>query len=159
MALENEVQSSPSNISNLVNDDNDDLNSLLIEMYHELEKITKKNKELKNKIDSLSNENLKLVYEYYKKNEKYQQEIATEFFLTNLATEHRQNMIDPYFAMTLATKTKFHCKCESVCDRLTIKYLLLQNLPSSVTKPLPTFKNCLVKANPVHHFFLIPQKT
>ncbi|KAI5671869.1 hypothetical protein M9H77_12233 [Catharanthus roseus] len=63
MALENEVQSSLSNISNLVNDDNDDLNSLLIEMYHELEKITKKNKELKNKIDSLSNENSKLVCE------------------------------------------------------------------------------------------------
>ncbi|KAI5676982.1 hypothetical protein M9H77_07932 [Catharanthus roseus] len=56
------VQSSPSDISNLVND-NDDLNSLLIEMYHELEKITKKNKELKNKIDNLSNENSKLVCE------------------------------------------------------------------------------------------------
>ncbi|KAI5649451.1 hypothetical protein M9H77_35456 [Catharanthus roseus] len=54
------VQSSPSNISNLVDDDND-LNYLLIEMYHELEKITKKNKKLKNKIDNLSNENSKLV--------------------------------------------------------------------------------------------------
>ncbi|KAI5670843.1 hypothetical protein M9H77_11207 [Catharanthus roseus] len=32
-------------------------------MYHELEKITKKNKELKNKIDNLSNENSKLVCE------------------------------------------------------------------------------------------------
>ncbi|KAI5653032.1 hypothetical protein M9H77_30219 [Catharanthus roseus] len=53
MELENEVQSSPSNIYNLVNDDDDDLNSLLIEMYHELEKIIKKNKELKNKIDNL----------------------------------------------------------------------------------------------------------
>ncbi|KAI5654219.1 hypothetical protein M9H77_31406 [Catharanthus roseus] len=61
MALENEVQSSPSNISNLVDDD---LNSLLIEMYHELEKITKnKHMELKNKIHNLSNENSKLVYE------------------------------------------------------------------------------------------------
>ncbi|KAI5654333.1 hypothetical protein M9H77_31520 [Catharanthus roseus] len=55
MVLENEVQSSPSNITNLVNDNNDDLNSLLIEMFHKLEKITKKNKELKNKIDNLSN--------------------------------------------------------------------------------------------------------
>ncbi|KAI5652617.1 hypothetical protein M9H77_29804 [Catharanthus roseus] len=32
-------------------------------MYHELEKITKKNKELKDKIDNLSNENSKLVCE------------------------------------------------------------------------------------------------
>ncbi|KAI5676031.1 hypothetical protein M9H77_06981 [Catharanthus roseus] len=63
MALENEVQSSPSNLSNYVNDDNDHLNSLLIEMHHESERITKKNKELKNKIDSLSNENSKLVCE------------------------------------------------------------------------------------------------
>ncbi|KAI5682964.1 hypothetical protein M9H77_04192 [Catharanthus roseus] len=59
MALENEVQSTPSNLSNLV----DDLNSLLIEMYHGLEKITKKDKELKNKINNLSNENSKLVCE------------------------------------------------------------------------------------------------
>ncbi|KAI5658825.1 hypothetical protein M9H77_27618 [Catharanthus roseus] len=63
IALENKVQSSPSNISNLVNDDNDDLSSLLIEMYHELENITKKNKELNNKIDSLSNETSKLACE------------------------------------------------------------------------------------------------
>ncbi|KAI5676229.1 hypothetical protein M9H77_07179 [Catharanthus roseus] len=62
IALENGVQSSPSNLSNLVDDD-DDLNSLLIEMYHELEKITKKDKELKNKIGNLSNENSKLVCE------------------------------------------------------------------------------------------------
>ncbi|KAI5649442.1 hypothetical protein M9H77_35447 [Catharanthus roseus] len=46
MALENEVQFSPSNLSNLVDDD-DDLNSFLIEMYHELEKITKRKKELR----------------------------------------------------------------------------------------------------------------
>ncbi|KAI5682137.1 hypothetical protein M9H77_03365 [Catharanthus roseus] len=52
MALENDVQFSPSNSSNLVYvDDDDDLNSLLIEMYHELEKITKKNKELKSPIE------------------------------------------------------------------------------------------------------------
>ncbi|KAI5668718.1 hypothetical protein M9H77_18571 [Catharanthus roseus] len=63
IAIENEVQSSPSNLSNFIDDDDDDLNSLLIEMYHELEKITKKNKELKNKIDNLSNENSKLVCE------------------------------------------------------------------------------------------------
>ncbi|KAI5648340.1 hypothetical protein M9H77_34345 [Catharanthus roseus] len=66
IAIENEVQSSPSNLSNFIDDDDDDdddyLNSLLIEMYHELEKITKKNKELKNKIDNLSNENSKLVF-------------------------------------------------------------------------------------------------
>ncbi|KAI5680932.1 hypothetical protein M9H77_02159 [Catharanthus roseus] len=57
MAIEKEVQASPPNLSNHV----DDLNSLLIEIYHELEKITKKNKELKDKIDNLSNENSKLV--------------------------------------------------------------------------------------------------
>ncbi|KAI5653948.1 hypothetical protein M9H77_31135 [Catharanthus roseus] len=34
MALEKEVQSSPANLSNLVDDDDDDLNSLLTEMYH-----------------------------------------------------------------------------------------------------------------------------
>ncbi|KAI5666591.1 hypothetical protein M9H77_16444 [Catharanthus roseus] len=64
MALENEVQSSPSNLSNLVDDDDDDddLNSLLIEMYHELEKITKKSKELKTKIDNLSNKNSKNLF-------------------------------------------------------------------------------------------------
>ncbi|KAI5667177.1 hypothetical protein M9H77_17030 [Catharanthus roseus] len=59
MVLENEVQSSPSNISNLVNDDNDDLNSLHIGMYHESEKITKK--EQNSNLDSLSNENSNLV--------------------------------------------------------------------------------------------------
>ncbi|KAI5671131.1 hypothetical protein M9H77_11495 [Catharanthus roseus] len=64
MALENEVQSSPSNLSNLFyDDDDDDLNSLLIEMYYELEKITKKNNELKNNIDNQSKENSKLVCE------------------------------------------------------------------------------------------------
>ncbi|KAI5672742.1 hypothetical protein M9H77_13106 [Catharanthus roseus] len=63
MTLENEVQYSLSNLSNLVDDNDDDLTSLLIEMYHELEKITKKNKELKNKMDNLSNENSKLVCE------------------------------------------------------------------------------------------------
>ncbi|KAI5671618.1 hypothetical protein M9H77_11982 [Catharanthus roseus] len=63
MAIENEVHSSPPNLSNHVDDNDDDLNSLLIEMYHELEKITKKKKELKNKIDNLSNENSKLVCE------------------------------------------------------------------------------------------------
>ncbi|KAI5671111.1 hypothetical protein M9H77_11475 [Catharanthus roseus] len=65
MVLENEVQSSPSNLSSLVDDDDDDddddLNSLLIKIYYELGKITKKNKELKNKIDNQSNENSKLV--------------------------------------------------------------------------------------------------
>ncbi|KAI5666490.1 hypothetical protein M9H77_16343 [Catharanthus roseus] len=63
MAIENKIQSSPPNLSNHVDDNDDDCNSLLIEMYHELQKITKKNKELKNKIDNLSNENSKLVCE------------------------------------------------------------------------------------------------
>ncbi|KAI5681732.1 hypothetical protein M9H77_02960 [Catharanthus roseus] len=63
MSIENEVQSSLPNLSNHVDDNDDDLNSLLIEMYHELEKITKKYKELKSKIDNLSNENAKLVCE------------------------------------------------------------------------------------------------
>ncbi|KAI5681050.1 hypothetical protein M9H77_02277 [Catharanthus roseus] len=64
MAIEHEVQSSPPSLSNHIDDNDDnDVNSLLIEMYHELEKITKKNKELKNKIDNLSNENSKLVCE------------------------------------------------------------------------------------------------
>ncbi|KAI5648696.1 hypothetical protein M9H77_34701 [Catharanthus roseus] len=57
MALESEVQSSPSNFSSFIDDDDDDddndddLNSMLIEMYDELKKISKRNKELKNKID------------------------------------------------------------------------------------------------------------
>ncbi|KAI5673408.1 hypothetical protein M9H77_13772 [Catharanthus roseus] len=59
MAIENKVQSSPPNLSNHV----DDLNSLFIEMYHELENIAKKNEELKDKIDNLSNKNSKLVCE------------------------------------------------------------------------------------------------
>ncbi|KAI5678275.1 hypothetical protein M9H77_09225 [Catharanthus roseus] len=63
MAIENEVQSSPPNLSNHVDDNDDYLNSLLIEMYHELENITKNNKELKNKIDNLLNENSKLACE------------------------------------------------------------------------------------------------
>ncbi|KAI5681213.1 hypothetical protein M9H77_02440 [Catharanthus roseus] len=56
MAIENEVQFSPPNLSNRVDDNDDELNSLLIEMYHGLKKITKKKKELKNKIGKLSNE-------------------------------------------------------------------------------------------------------
>ncbi|KAI5648593.1 hypothetical protein M9H77_34598 [Catharanthus roseus] len=55
MTLENEVQSSSSNFSSLIDDD-DDPNSMLIEMYDELKKISKRNKELKNKIDDLLKE-------------------------------------------------------------------------------------------------------
>ncbi|KAI5653172.1 hypothetical protein M9H77_30359 [Catharanthus roseus] len=61
MRLESEVQFSPTNFSNF--SDDDDPNSMLIEMYDELKKISKRNKELKNKIDNLSNENSKLVCE------------------------------------------------------------------------------------------------
>ncbi|KAI5682901.1 hypothetical protein M9H77_04129 [Catharanthus roseus] len=60
MTLENEVQSSPSNFSILTDDDP---NSILIEMYDEFKKISKRNKELKNKIDDLLNGNSKLVCE------------------------------------------------------------------------------------------------
>ncbi|KAI5672373.1 hypothetical protein M9H77_12737 [Catharanthus roseus] len=64
MALENEVQSSPLNLSNFVVVDNDDdPNSMLIGMYDELKRISKRNKELKNKIDTLLNDNSKLVCE------------------------------------------------------------------------------------------------
>ncbi|KAI5661906.1 hypothetical protein M9H77_21229 [Catharanthus roseus] len=62
MALENEVQSSPSNLSNFIDDDDNDPNSML-KMYDELKKISKKNNELKNKIDNLLNDNSKLVCE------------------------------------------------------------------------------------------------
>ncbi|KAI5667293.1 hypothetical protein M9H77_17146 [Catharanthus roseus] len=64
MALESEVQSSPSKFSNFIDDDDDDdPNSMLIEMYDELKKISKRKKELKKKIDNLLNENSKLVCE------------------------------------------------------------------------------------------------
>ncbi|KAI5652393.1 hypothetical protein M9H77_29580 [Catharanthus roseus] len=63
MALESEVQSSPSNFSNFIDDDGDNPNSMLIEICDELKKISKRNKELKNKIDNLLNENSKLVCE------------------------------------------------------------------------------------------------
>ncbi|KAI5682077.1 hypothetical protein M9H77_03305 [Catharanthus roseus] len=65
MASESEVQFSPSNFSNFIDndDDDDDPNSMLIEMYDELKKISERNKELKNKIDNLLSENSKLVCE------------------------------------------------------------------------------------------------
>ncbi|KAI5680882.1 hypothetical protein M9H77_02109 [Catharanthus roseus] len=44
-------------------DDDDDPNSMLIEMYDELKKISKINKDLKNKIDDLFNRNSKLACE------------------------------------------------------------------------------------------------
>ncbi|KAI5650453.1 hypothetical protein M9H77_36458 [Catharanthus roseus] len=61
MALESQVQCSPSNFSSFI--DYDDPNSMLIEMYDELKKISKKNKEFKNKIDDLLNKNSKLSSE------------------------------------------------------------------------------------------------
>ncbi|KAI5657528.1 hypothetical protein M9H77_26321 [Catharanthus roseus] len=60
MALGSEVQSLPSNLSNFVVVDDDDPNSMFIEMYDELKKISKRNKEIKNKIDNLLNDNSKL---------------------------------------------------------------------------------------------------
>ncbi|KAI5654374.1 hypothetical protein M9H77_31561 [Catharanthus roseus] len=64
MALENEVQSSPSNSSNLIDDICDDYPcTMLIEMYGECEKVSKRNKELKNKNKFLLDENSKLICE------------------------------------------------------------------------------------------------
>ncbi|KAI5676490.1 hypothetical protein M9H77_07440 [Catharanthus roseus] len=64
MALENEVQSSPPNSSNLIDDICDyDPCTLLIEMYGECEKVFKRNKELKNKNKLLIDENSKLICE------------------------------------------------------------------------------------------------
>ncbi|KAI5661831.1 hypothetical protein M9H77_21154 [Catharanthus roseus] len=47
----------------LIDDDDDDPNSIFTEMSDELKKISKRNKELKNKIDDLLTENSKLVCE------------------------------------------------------------------------------------------------
>ncbi|KAI5677747.1 hypothetical protein M9H77_08697 [Catharanthus roseus] len=59
MALESELQSSPSNFSSFIDDDDDDdPNFMLIEMYEELKKISKRNKS-----DDLLNENSKLACE------------------------------------------------------------------------------------------------
>ncbi|KAI5663696.1 hypothetical protein M9H77_23019 [Catharanthus roseus] len=64
MALENKVQSSPSNSSNLIdNICEDDPCTMLIEMYGECEKVSKRNKELKNKNQFLLDENSKLICE------------------------------------------------------------------------------------------------
>ncbi|KAI5683327.1 hypothetical protein M9H77_04555 [Catharanthus roseus] len=62
MAMENEVQSSPSNSSSLVDDNSDDdPSSMLIEMYGEFKKVSKRNKHLKNKTQVLLDENSKLI--------------------------------------------------------------------------------------------------
>ncbi|KAI5673734.1 hypothetical protein M9H77_14098 [Catharanthus roseus] len=64
MALENEVQSSPSNSSKLIDDIcEDDPYTMLIEMYGECKKVSKRNKELKNKNNFLLDENSKLICE------------------------------------------------------------------------------------------------
>ncbi|KAI5663296.1 hypothetical protein M9H77_22619 [Catharanthus roseus] len=64
MTLENEVPSSPSNSSNLIDDIcDDDPCTMLIEIYGECEKVSKRNKELKNKSKFLLYENSKLIYE------------------------------------------------------------------------------------------------
>ncbi|KAI5662040.1 hypothetical protein M9H77_21363 [Catharanthus roseus] len=62
-AIENEVQSTPPNLSNHADDNDDDLNSLIIEMYGECKKVSKRNKDLKNKTQVLLDENSKLIYE------------------------------------------------------------------------------------------------
>ncbi|KAI5666782.1 hypothetical protein M9H77_16635 [Catharanthus roseus] len=61
MALENEVQFLPSNLSNFVVVDDDDPNSMLIEMYDELKKISKRT--LKKEKDFSNLEFQKLVIE------------------------------------------------------------------------------------------------
>ncbi|KAI5666820.1 hypothetical protein M9H77_16673 [Catharanthus roseus] len=64
MAMENEVQSSPSNPSSLIDDICDvDPSSMLIEMYDECKKVSKRNKDLKNKTQFLLDENSKLICE------------------------------------------------------------------------------------------------
>ncbi|KAI5683108.1 hypothetical protein M9H77_04336 [Catharanthus roseus] len=58
MAMENEVQSSPYNSFNLVDDNCDvDPSSMLIVMYDECKKVSKRNKVLKNKTQFLLDEN------------------------------------------------------------------------------------------------------
>ncbi|KAI5671804.1 hypothetical protein M9H77_12168 [Catharanthus roseus] len=64
MAMENEVQSSPSNSSSLIDDICDDNpRTMLIEMYGECKKVSKRNKDLKNKTQTLLDENSKLICE------------------------------------------------------------------------------------------------
>ncbi|KAI5662759.1 hypothetical protein M9H77_22082 [Catharanthus roseus] len=64
MAMENEVQSSPSNSSSLIDDNcDDDPSFMLIEMYGEFKKVSKRNKYLKNKTQVLLDENSKLICE------------------------------------------------------------------------------------------------
>ncbi|KAI5673337.1 hypothetical protein M9H77_13701 [Catharanthus roseus] len=64
MAMENEVQSSPSNSFSLIDDNCDvDPSSMLIEMYDECKKVSKRNKDLKNKIQFLLDETSKLICE------------------------------------------------------------------------------------------------
>ncbi|KAI5668180.1 hypothetical protein M9H77_18033 [Catharanthus roseus] len=59
MAMENEVQSSPSNSSSLIDDIcDDDPSTMLIKMYGECKKVSKRNKDLKNKTQVLLDENL-----------------------------------------------------------------------------------------------------
>ncbi|KAI5680837.1 hypothetical protein M9H77_02064 [Catharanthus roseus] len=62
IAMENEVQSSLSNPFSLIDDNCDvDPSSLLIEMYDECKKVSKKNKDLKNQTQFLPDENSKLI--------------------------------------------------------------------------------------------------
>ncbi|KAI5663477.1 hypothetical protein M9H77_22800 [Catharanthus roseus] len=64
MALENEVQSSLPNSSSILDDDCDvDPSIMLIEMYDECKKVTKRNKDLKSKTQFLLDENSRLICE------------------------------------------------------------------------------------------------
>ncbi|KAI5669506.1 hypothetical protein M9H77_19359 [Catharanthus roseus] len=64
MALENQVQSLPSNSSSILDDDCDvDPSLMLIEMYDECKKVTKRNKDLKSKTQFLLDENSRLICE------------------------------------------------------------------------------------------------
>ncbi|KAI5681712.1 hypothetical protein M9H77_02940 [Catharanthus roseus] len=64
MAKENEVQSSPSNSFSLIDDNYDvDPSSMLIEMYDNCKKASKRNKDLRKKTQFLLDENSKLICE------------------------------------------------------------------------------------------------
>ncbi|KAI5678685.1 hypothetical protein M9H77_09635 [Catharanthus roseus] len=64
MAIEDEVQSSPSNSFSSIDDIcDDDPRTMLIELYGECKKVSKRNKDLKNKTQALLDENSKLICE------------------------------------------------------------------------------------------------
>lgn len=50
-----------------------------------------------------------------------------EFFRRKFSDGIPTEMIDQYFATTLATETEFRHKFQNICDRLATEYLLSQN--------------------------------